>query len=236
MRAIAVASFHHYARRIDHDAFSRQHRDMGMDSVFRLGEWLGSMPYVTTRIDAMRVFMESNLYRLHEERFVQQSGVEPVHIVARGESRVEKKDCAGVWRRLWALCIDVIVVGAIINIVTLHAENIKNLKFPLGSFGNFSVVFSSSDWLTIFGFLAYCAALVSLVGQTPGMLIAGLRVVRTDFGRVGLAQALWRYVLVFLFFWYIIPLVPFGRIFANDKWSGTRLIKTERVLARTATA
>jgi uncharacterized RDD family membrane protein YckC len=68
------------------------------------------------------------------------------------------------------------------------------------------------------------------------MLIAGLRVVRTDFGRVGLAQALWRYVLVFLFFWYIIPLVPFGRIFANDKWSGTRLIKTERVLARTATA
>jgi uncharacterized RDD family membrane protein YckC len=236
MRAIAVASFHHYARRIDHEAFSRQHRDMGMDSVFRLGEWLGSMPYVTTRIDAMRGFMESNLYRLHEERFVHQSGVEPLHIVERGESRVEKKDCAGVWRRVWAFVIDLIVVNAIINIVTLHAENLKKLAFPMGTFGNFTVAFSTSDWLTIFGFLTYCAVLVCLVGQTPGMLIAGLRVVRSDFGRVGLAQALWRYALVLLFFWYIIPLVPFGRIFANDKWSGTRLIKTERVLARATTA
>jgi hypothetical protein len=36
--------------------------------------------------------------------------------------------------------------------------------------------------------------------------------------------------------WYIVPLSPFSRVFANDKWSGTRLIKTERALAQSATA
>lgn len=235
MRAIAVSSFHHFARAIDHELFARQHREMGTDSVFRLGEWLGSLPYATTRIDAMQAFMQSNLYRLHEEHFVQQSASEPVHIVARGESAVEPKDCAGWWRRFWAIALDMIVVGAITDIISLHATELSKTVTHVFN-GSISPVVNGIQLISLVVFLLYCPVLVGLVGQTPGMLIAGLRVVRTDFGRVGLGQAIWRYVLALLFFWYIIPLSPFSRIFANDKWSGTRLIKMERVLARTATA
>lgn len=234
IRAIAVASFHHFAREIDHEAFARQHRDIGTDGVFRLGEWLGSMPYVTTRIDAMRAFMESNLYRLHEERFVHQSSSEPVHVVARGESSVDKKDCAGWWRRFWAFALDIVVIGAITKIAAQHAGDLQFKGVP--ALSHLGVALEYASWLGIAGFFAYCAVLVALVGQTPGMLIAGLRVVRTDFGRVGFAQALWRYAIALALCWYIVPLSPFSRVFANDKWSGTRLIKTERVLARAVTA
>jgi uncharacterized RDD family membrane protein YckC/Zn-dependent protease with chaperone function len=234
-RAIAVASFHHFARKIDHQAFARQHEEMGKDSVFRLGEWLGAMPYATTRVDQMREFMESNLYRIHEEHFVHQSGSEPVHLVARGESTVEPKDCAGWWRRAWALFLDGVVVAAITSILSHGAETGEKAA-TLNMIPFTTIAVSAISSAGVFAFLAYCALLVGLVGQTPGMLIAGLRVVRSDFGRAGLGQAIWRYVLLLLFFWYIIPLSPLSRVYANDKWSGTRLIKTERVLARTATA
>lgn len=228
-RAITVASFHHFARAIDHEAFGRQHRDMATDGVFRLGEWIGAMPYSTTRIDAMRSFIESNLYRLHEERFVQQSASEPVHVVTRGESIVEKKDCAGWWRRFWAFALDAIVVIAIAQLLS-HSPHPSQGKSAIVLVARARAAFGALS------FFAYSAVLVALVGQTPGMLIAGLRVVRTDFGRVGLGQALWRYALALLLFWCIVPLSPFSRIFLNDKWSRTRLIKTERVLAREATA
>jgi uncharacterized RDD family membrane protein YckC/Zn-dependent protease with chaperone function len=233
-RGIAVASFHHFARKIDHNAFARQHREMDVDSVFRLGEWLGAMPYATTRVDAMREFMQSNLYALHERRFIEESFAEPMHVVARGESNVQSKDCAGWWRRFWALFVDVVVISAIFNIALAHAEEIKKQSIPF--FGHTMLVVSDSSWLPILGYIAYCAILVALVGQTPGMLIAGLRVVRSDFGRAGIGQAIWRYVLLLFLFWYIVPLSPFSRVYANDKWSGTRLIKTERVLTRTVTA
>lgn len=233
-RAIAVSSFHHFARKIDHQAFARQHREMGIDNVFRLGEWLGAVPYATTRVDAMREFMQSNLYHIHEERFIQESAAEPVHLVARGESTVASKDCAGWWRRFWAFLVDAVVISAIIQIATAHSAEMKAAK-SIPIFGGAAVELSSS-WLPLLGYVVYCAILVMLVGQTPGMLIAGLRVVRSDYGRVGLAQSIWRYVLLVLLFWYIIPLSPFSRVYANDKWSGTRMIKTERVLARTASA
>lgn len=232
-RAITVSSFHHFARKIDHEIFARQHQEMGTDSIFRLGEWLGAMPYATTRVDAMREFMQSNLYRLHEEGFIHQSAPEPVHVVERGESAVEPKDCAGWWRRAWAFMLDAIVVGAITSIVTEGMEKSKVVDLAL--FGKMTIDTHANNGF--FAFLIYSALLVALVGQTPGMLIAGLRVVRSDFGRVTFGQALWRYALLLLLCWYIIPLSPFSRrVYAHDKWSGTRLIKTERVLARTATA
>ncbi|HKU67078.1 MAG TPA: RDD family protein [Candidatus Baltobacteraceae bacterium] len=237
-RAIAVASFHHFARKIDHEAFARQHEEMGTDSVFRLGEWLGAMPYATTRVDRMREFIGSNLYRIHEEHFIAESAAEPVHLVARGESSVEPKDCAGWWRRAWAFFLDGVVVFAITSILS-HASQSGGAKgeaFSLNMIPFSPIAVSSISSAGVFAFLVYCALLVTLVGQTPGMLIAGLRVVRSDFGRVGFGQAIWRYVLLLVLFWYIAPLSPFSRVYANDKWSGTRLIKTERVLARTATA
>lgn len=231
-RAIAVASFSHFAREIDHEAFARQHREFGTDSIFRLGEWLGAMPYATTRVDAMARFMQSNLYRLHEERFVHESAAEPVRLVVRGESVVDKKDCAGWWRRTWAFALDGLVIWGITSLIAQRMDESKSLHlFAVGA-----VTVDASSWSGIVGYLAYSAVLVALVGQTPGMLVAGLRVVRADFGRVGFAQAVWRYVILLLACWYVVPLSPFSRIYANDKWSGTRVIKSERMLAREAIA
>lgn len=234
MRAITVSSFHHFARKVDHEIFARQHQEMGTDSIFRLGEWLGAMPYATTRVDAMRAFKQSHLYTVHEERFIHESAVEPVHLVERGESTVERKDCAGWWRRVWAFVLDAIVVGAITSIISEHIEKSKAVDLVL--FGKMTAVSTTAN-NSFFAYVLYSAVLVALVGQTPGMLIAGLRVVRSDFGRASIGQSLWRYALLLLMCWYIIPLSPFSRrVYAHDKWSGTRLIKTERVLARTATA
>lgn len=233
-RALAVASFHHFARKIDRTAFARQHRDIGADGIFRLGEWLGSMPYATTRIEAMEAFTATNLYRQQQEHFIRAGSEIPVHVLTRGESLVEKKDCAGWWRRAWAFTLDLIVVGAVTNILTFHAEVAKNAVSLAGI--NVPDLAAGAAGLAALGFIAYCAVLVTLVGQTPGMLIAGLRVVRTDFGKVSLWQALWRYTLVVLFFWYIVPMSAFARVFLNDKWSRTRVIKAERMLARTTTA
>ena len=231
-RAIAVASFSHFAREIDHEAFARQHREFGTDSIFRFGEWLGAMPYATTRVDAMATFMQSNLYRLHEERFVHESAAEPVHVVTRGESLVGKKDCADWWRRMWAFALDGLVIWGLTSLIAQRLDESKSLHlFVVGA-----VTVNPSSWSGTLGYLVYSALLVALVGQTPGMLVAGLRVVRADFGRAGFAQAIWRYIILLLGCWYILPLSPFSRIYAHDKWSGTRMIKSERMLAREATA
>jgi Zn-dependent protease with chaperone function/uncharacterized RDD family membrane protein YckC len=232
-RAIAVASFSRFARKIDYAAFARQHHEAGTDGIFRLGEWIGSMPYATTRVDAMATFITSNLYRVHEEHFVNESSVEPVHVRAGGESTVAAKDCAGWWRRIWAFFIDTIVVYAIIGTVADRVDTSKTLHITGANAAAFAAGLNSSAMILV---LLYSALLVALIGQTPGMLVAGLRVVRTDFGRASVGQTIWRYVLMLLLFWYIIPLSPFSRIYANDKWSGTRLIKAERALAREATA
>jgi uncharacterized RDD family membrane protein YckC len=64
------------------------------------------------------------------------------------------------------------------------------------------------------------------------MMILGLKVVTTNFSRPSIVQSLWRYGLGLAFSWLIIPLSPFSRIYLHDKFSNTRLIKTERVLSR----
>jgi len=84
-----------------------------------------------------------------------------------------------------------------------------------------------------FWFVVYMALLVSLAGQTFGMMISGLRVVTTDFGRPRIWQTIFRYALVFFLWWLIVPASFFARhIFLHDRWTKTRLVKVERVVAR----
>lgn len=83
----------------------------------------------------------------------------------------------------------------------------------------------------------YFALLVGLAGQTFGMMITGLRVVTTDFRKPGLGLAFWRYVLGFALFFIIFPLSLIQhRVMLHDRWSRTRLITSERAMARAATA
>ena len=261
MRAIVVASFHAFGRKIDHVLFAEQSRDVNADSVLRLGEFLGSMPYATRRIDAMREFFATELYRRHEERFVNESAEEPIVLPEVRGSHVVKSDLAGWWRRASALVIDWIIVQALVttlvgfsattepaNRAPTHKANGKthvvyNIAPPpavenadLFSIGPITVHnFGLNSFANAFMPLEVClyfALLVSLAGQTPGMMIIGLKVVRTDFSKPGVMQSLWRYFAGLLLCWLVIPLSPFSRLYIHDRLSGTRLIKTERVLAR----
>jgi hypothetical protein len=90
----------------------------------------------------------------------------------------------------------------------------------------------TSLWLAVL----YMTVLVGLAGHTFGMMIAGLRVVTTDFRTPGIWRALWRYTLALFLWWLILPLSALThRVMLHDRWSGTRLITAERVLARAFT-
>ena len=82
----------------------------------------------------------------------------------------------------------------------------------------------------------YLAILVGLVGQSLGMMITGLRVVRTDFSPPGIWRALWRYAIGWVLWLPILMVSPImRRVMIHDRLSGTRLITSERILARAAT-
>ncbi len=79
----------------------------------------------------------------------------------------------------------------------------------------------------------YLTVLVAVAGQSFGMMIAGLRVVTTDFRPPGVWRTVWRYVLALLLWPFLLVLSPIMRhIMLHDRWSGTRLITAERVMAR----
>lgn len=268
MRAIIVAGFHAFGRKIDHRIFAEQAGDIHADSVLRMGELLGSMPYATRRIESMKAFFESELYRVHEERFVNEPPLPAILSESMG-TQVDKRDLAGWWRRASAVMLDLIIVQALVTTLTgvsggpivdvgSGAESQATVSQPahvkksdeIISIGGISVrtgglVMGKNDVMTWqdlrsgaagnlmpLEVLLYFALLVGLAGQTPGMMIIGLRVVTTDFRKPGFLQAIWRYAAGFLFCWIVIPMSPFSRLYLHDRLSRTRLIKTERVLAR----
>jgi Zn-dependent protease with chaperone function len=114
MRAIAVSSFHHFGRNVDLTQFEEQGREIAKDSVLRWGEWMGAEPYATNRIAAMRAFEASAQFAQLEEWFLREVAVAPPPAIPYGNVRVDRSDCAGIWRRLAALTIDAVVVSAMV--------------------------------------------------------------------------------------------------------------------------
>jgi Zn-dependent protease with chaperone function/uncharacterized RDD family membrane protein YckC len=273
MRAIVVASFRGFGRKIDHLVFAEQSREISSDSVLRAGEWLSSTPYATRRIDAMREFFASELYHVHEEHFLQESPELPAPVVGQQGETVAKRDCAGWWRRFWAFAIDFIIVIAVVqtlagasgasaavdvtpkgthtttSVNASDSATVRNSDEIVG-LGPISLRMAGVIWnnMTALPWKAvresatgamfpvwmalYFGILVGIAGQTPGMMIAGIRVVTTTFGQPHVLQSVWRYVIVLFLWWLIIPLSPFSRVYLQDRFSGTRMIKTERAIAR----
>ena len=87
-----------------------------------------------------------------------------------------------------------------------------------------------------FWFPVYLTLLVVFAGQTFGMMIAGLRVVTIDFRKPSVGRTIWRYIIVFLVWWLIVALSFFWRrILLHDRLTKTRVVKVERVIARSTT-
>jgi hypothetical protein len=271
VRAIAVAEFHEFGRKIDYRAFAEQHEEIEADSISRWGVWLGSEPYATTRIAALRRFSVSPSFALADAWFRRERGEEPPALAEPGSASVTARDCAGWWRRFTAVAIDAVVVLAIINsfggggtapvLVRVNSDSARpsntthaaaspapdvvrfgpfsvgeqtGLRLHLGPLTLSSKTFdpNNSTGKSVW-FCVYMALLVTIAGQSFGMMIAGLRVVTVDFRRPGAGRALARYVLVLLLWPFIALLsIVWRRVLLHDRWTRTRVVKVERVIAR----
>jgi len=290
VRAMGIAAFHEFGRRVDYEIFAQQHDEIQDDSVLRWGEWLSSEPYATRRIASLRSFMASQRYATAEEWFLRERSEEPPALAAPGKVHVAARDCAGWWRRCTASAIDAVVVTAIItsfggNVAPVAAYRTEpravatsapspsaspakgprgphvswHWENPLESSGPPTTVSDQGVHVDVggnevpvsfdaigvfvsaairhlgfaFWFPVYLAALVIVAGQTFGMMIAGLRVVTIDFAKPSIARTICRYLIVGLVWWLIVPLsFIWRRVLLHDRWTRTRVVKVERVVAR----
>jgi hypothetical protein len=293
IRAMGVAAFHEFGRKVDLEAFAEQNAEIQSDSVLRWGESLSSEPYATRRIASLRRFITSDAYVTAQTWFTRERREEPPALAAPGALTVAPADCAGWWRRFAAYTIDAIVVSAIItsfggslgpnahrdrsavikpanvdvvipgvgrvNVSTKSPTRSSPSPVPspeetLGPFIftdsgvalkvggqnvplNGSIADAIGNAISRLGFFlwfpVYLAVLVIVAGQTFGMMIAGLRVVTTDFRKPGILQTVVRYAIVFILWWLILPLSFFWRrVLLHDRWTRTRVVNIERVVAR----
>jgi uncharacterized RDD family membrane protein YckC len=260
-RCIAIASFHHFGRQVNVEQFAEQGREIASDSTLRLGEWLGGEPYATRRIADMQAFITSPLYASSKAWFDRELAPEAPALASVRNARVTRDDCAGLSRRAWAVAIDLMVVSALVLAFNnaqaertaqnteqpaIHATAAPStddddiVLFPHVSNGSLlsrAITFGQQyigDPNVAFTAL-YLWILVGIVGQSFGMMIAGLRIVTTDFQPPGIWRSLWRYALA-LSLWPLILIcaVFMPRVMLHDRWSGTRLIRGERAMARAA--
>jgi Zn-dependent protease with chaperone function/uncharacterized RDD family membrane protein YckC len=243
IRAMGIAAFHEFGRRVDYEAFAEQDAEIQADSVLRWGSWLSSEPYATQRIASLRRFIVTGIYANAEEWFLRERSEEPPALAAPGAFRVTRNDCAGWWRRFAAFSIDGVIVTAIITsfggsvvssstrgaAVRVAGQNVPiNIDALATYIGNAIAHLGVFLWLPI-----YLAVLVILAGQTFGMMIAGLRVVTIDYGKPSILRTIARYFIVFAL-WPVIMLLSlvWRRELLHDRWTKTRVVMVERVVAR----
>ncbi|HEV3092279.1 MAG TPA: RDD family protein [Candidatus Cybelea sp.] len=282
IRALGIASFHEFGRKVDYEAFASQQSEIANDSVLRWGEWLSGEPYATRRIASLRRFITSSLYLDAHLWFVRERSESPPALAAAGEARVTSRDCAGWWRRFTAWAIDAVIVGAIITSfggsvapVVVERTSAKHARpaatqpaatrqaataepspevtvGPL-AFSNRRVAMKVGDdevplSFSVLGdivgsvigrlgftfwFPVYLGVLVIVAGQTFGMLIAGLKVVTTDFRKPTITRTIARYLIAGFLWWLIAAFsLVWRRVLLHDRWTGTRLVKVERVVLR----
>lgn len=239
MRAIAVSTFHALGRKIDLGAFAEQLKELHAEPSLRMAEWTSSTPYATNRIAALHRFARDPLYAVWAPRFAANAAAGPVDLA-------NETVYAGFWRRAWALAIDSIVIQAIVPaahaVQTRMTPNQAVLKQiaadpdtpswlgtvmkAVASGSSHTAVTVGADTLGLAAFFLYLVLLVALVGQTFGMMVSDLRVVRSDrTRRIGFGAAVGRYVSLWLSLVAIVGWFGmFRRVQPFERWSRTRLI------------
>ncbi len=247
-RSIIIANFHSFGRHISMEQFSEQGREIASDGVLRLGEWLGGEPYATRRIAGLKAFWGTPKCQAAAAWLGRDVSKEPPVLAAAASARVTRADCAGVWRRGWAIVIDSALVASAV-LVFADARGHSPLGFFFSDKDTHMLATHSVQSDVLASFIQYAASpaltatalylwlLVGVAGQSFGMMITGLRVVQEDFRPPGLLRSLWRYLIAWLLWPFILCLAPFmPRLMLHDRWSGTRLIRAERIMARAVEA
>ena len=238
MRAIAVSAFGAVGRSVDLGAFASQLKELHAEPSLRMAEWTASTPYATNRIAALHRFARDPLYQTWSQRFAANANAAPVD-----ESR--EKVFASLWRRTGAFFVDVLVIQTLVPAaralqtkLIVSPTDVKKLASAPGTPafvedilkgvpGNPHTSISlNNDALLWLAFGAYAVILVALIGQTFGMMVLDLRVIRANHDpRIGFRRALGRYVSLVASMLAVIGLFSiFRRIQPYEKWSRTRLV------------
>jgi Zn-dependent protease with chaperone function len=237
MRAIAVSAFGGVGRRVDLGAFAGQLKELHAEPSLRMAEWTSSTPYATNRIAALHRFGRDPLYQTWSHRFAENAGAAAV-----SESR--ETVYASFWRRTGAFFVDVIVLQTLLPAaralgtkLTVSEFDAKKLAADPGTatwlngmLKNLGVghtkITVNNDALLWFAFGLYAVILVALIGQTFGMMVLDLRVIRANHDpRVGFRRAIGRYASLVGSILVVIGLFTmFRRIQPFEKWSRTRLV------------
>ena len=256
-RAIAVLTFHSFARRVDLETFAMQRAELTDDSMLRLGEWFSAVPYATNRFDALRSFKNSVLFAHWEEQLLQAPQSHAAIVPMPRTDHVTKADCPHLGRRLAAVLVDFILVAALFQgIPDGVSEGAASQKPGVSVKVNDKALNEMKDegvpgWVTSmlaftqsgrnirfipvsWKFLVYNFVLVAIVGQTFGMMIFAIKVTTEDFRRPPLVLALWRYIIATPLAVCSYIFTPLARIQLHDRFSGTRVVRIERALQRAA--
>ena len=238
VKAIAISTFHASGRRVEAAMLADQRRDIESDLTLRLGEFTGNMPYAVNRVRALETFVTSDTYRYWMDRLTRDP-FPPRTALGVEHGPVDKREVASHLRRFLAFAIDVAILMIIFHAVNVtvgspaatvtdgptvghvHTKFVTSFWPKISDLASVRTYVQSNIWLIYF---PYAAALVALAGRTIGMMVLDLRVVRADRGRVGVAQAIWRYCIALGSVVLVIPLLFFWRMYLQDTWSGTRLI------------
>jgi Zn-dependent protease with chaperone function/uncharacterized RDD family membrane protein YckC len=251
IRAIAVSTFGSVGRKIDLAAFAEQLKELHQEPSLRMAEWTASTPYATNRIAALHRFARDPLYALWAQRFAENASapavgdareavyasfwrrtaaffvdVAVVQAIVPAAAAVQQRftpspTATAVLKEVAADKDTPSWVASIMNVAssTLNPSTTTTLNN-----GNSHVVVAGNGmmWLAM---TIYVVVLVSLIGQTFGMMVSDLRVVGVNRGRVGVGRAIGRYLSLVVSLFAIVGWFGiFRRVQPYEKWSGTRLV------------
>jgi Zn-dependent protease with chaperone function/uncharacterized RDD family membrane protein YckC len=230
--AIAITTFHSIGRRVDMAVLAEQRRELDAEPTLRMGEWVGGMPYATNRLQALRDFELSPLAARWRNRLETRRAEPSTAASAMSRETVSRHDCSGVWRRLSAMLLDLVVIDAILKSPVV--EYVPHVKGALRDFPEWmrpfiahlpAITLGLPAVLAVTMYFLYGAIFVGISGQTLGMMIMDLRVVTTRFARPSPAQAVWRYAVAFGSLLTAFALLGFFfRVHPHDRLSRTRVV------------
>lgn len=103
----------------------------------------------------------------------------------------------GAFVRLLALIVDGIVLIVLATILGRVSGSHSALNAVTGTV---STIYSSwQSWLFLAVFLVYCVGFWTWRGQTPGKMLMGAKIVKTNGKPIGIGRALLRFVVYFLY-------------------------------------
>jgi len=238
IRSIAVSAFGSVGRRVDLGAFAGQLKELHAEPSLRMAEWTASTPYATNRIAALHRFARDPLYQMWSQVFAENADAPPV-------SESAETVYASFWRRTGAFVVDIVVIQTLVPAAralgtkfTVTGTDLKSVTAPAGSprmvqdavksiaANPHTSITVNNDALLWLALAVYAIVLVALIGQTFGMMVLDLRVIRANHDpRVGFRRAIGRYASLVASVLAVVGLFAmFRRIQPYEKWSRTRLV------------